>query len=292
MSKLPIIGFIGQGFIGKNMADSFAERGFEVVRYSMEPEYAGNKERIATCDITFIAVPTPTTPHGFDDAILRSVMGLVGRGKVAVIKSTILPGTTESIQKENPEIVVLHSPEFLREVTALEDARHPERNIVGIPSDTEEYRQKAEMVHTVLPPALYRATLRSVESELIKYIGNNFLYTKVVFMNIMYDLTVQLGGDWTKVAEAVSADSRIGTSHMMPVHASGVSTHSGRGAGGHCFPKDFEALLQEHRKVMKDEKGLAVLRSLRDKNNELLISSGKDIDLLTDIYGTLDESLS
>ena len=73
-------------------------------------------------------------------------MNLIGKGKIAVIKSTVLPGTTEQIQKENPNIFVLHSPEFLTEVTASYDASHPARNIVGIPADNKLFRAKAKMV--------------------------------------------------------------------------------------------------------------------------------------------------
>ena len=99
-----IIGFIGQGWIGKNYADDFEKRGYETVRYSLEKPYVDNKEKIKDCDLVFIAVPTPTTPTGFDDSILRQTVKLVGKGKIAVIKSTVLPGTTESIQRENPDI--------------------------------------------------------------------------------------------------------------------------------------------------------------------------------------------
>ena len=107
------IGFIGQGFIGKHLADDFAERGFTIVRYALEPEFADNKDAIKDCDIVFIAVSTPTTPTGFDARILEAVLPLVGAGKTAVIKSTMLPGTTLRLQNQFPDIVVLHSPEFL-----------------------------------------------------------------------------------------------------------------------------------------------------------------------------------
>ena len=66
----PLIGFIGQGFIGKNYADDFEQRNYKVVRYALEGTYAGNKDRIKECDIVFIAVPTPTTPEGFDLSIV------------------------------------------------------------------------------------------------------------------------------------------------------------------------------------------------------------------------------
>src|SRR5690606_30150579 len=105
------IGFIGQGWIGKNYADNFEDRGYDIVRYSVEPEYVENKEKIKDCDIVFIAVPTPTTPEGFDSSIVQNVIELVGDGKVALIKSTIVPGTTEKIQEVYPNKYVMHSPE-------------------------------------------------------------------------------------------------------------------------------------------------------------------------------------
>jgi hypothetical protein len=107
MTSKPRIGFIGQGWIGKNYADDFEQRGYEVVRFGLEPAYATNKERIAQCDIVLVAVPTPTTVDGFDDSIVRGVIGLVGKGKIAVIKSTMQPGTTESIQEQYPDRFVL-----------------------------------------------------------------------------------------------------------------------------------------------------------------------------------------
>ena len=284
MDKIKL-GFIGQGFVGNNMATDFVERGFEVVRYSLEQEYISNKDFIKDCEVVFIAVPTPTTPEGFNDSILRNeIKNLVGKGKTAVIKSTVLPGTTESIQKENPDIFVLHSPEFLKEVTAKEDTKYPERNLIGITIDTPEYRAKAELVLSLLPKAPYERIFLSKETELIKYIGNNFLYMKIIFMNLMYDLGDKIGADWQNIAEAVSEDSRIGKSHMLPVHASGLSNKVGRGAGGHCFPKDFEALLQFYRDTVKDENGLKVLESIRDKNVELMKSTGKDAEILKGVY--------
>ena len=90
--KKEINWFYRPGLIGKNYADNFEQRGFNIVRYSMEPEYVGNKEKTKDRDIVFIAVPTPTTPAGFDDSILKQVIRISGREKVALIKSTVLPG--------------------------------------------------------------------------------------------------------------------------------------------------------------------------------------------------------
>jgi len=273
------IGFIGQGWIGKNYADDFERRGFDVVRYAKERPYNQNGEAIKDCDIVFIAVPTPTTPQGFDDSALREVIKLVGPRKIAVIKSTVLPGTTESIQLENPNIYVLNSPEFLTETSAAYDAANPNRNIVGIPIDNQEYRQKAQEVLDVLPVASYQLICRAREAELIKYGGNNWFYFKVIFVNMLYDLVQKLGCKWEIIRNAMAADPRIGRTHLDPVH------QGGRGAGGDCFIKDYATFSQLYKERINDELGIRVLESIKDKNIDLLVSSNKDLDLLLGVYG-------
>jgi len=281
----PLIGFIGQGFIGKNYADDFVRRGYKVVRYARGAEFAKNKIKIKECDIVFIAVPTPSTPKGFDYSIVESALPLVGKGKRAVIKSTILPGTTETLQKKFPDIFIFHSPEFLREASAAHDAAHPDRNIVGIPKDTDVYQQKAREILSVLPHASYEAVLPVREAELVKYAGNCLLYAKVVFGNLLYDVVQQFGGNWERIRDAVAADPRIGRSHLDPIHKSGHSERAGRGAGGHCFIKDFAAFSRLYRERVRDPLGQKILDALRDKNNALLCASGKDVDLLKGVYG-------
>lgn len=275
----PLIGFIGQGFIGKNYADDFEARGYSVVRYSLEEPHVNNKEKIAGCDIVFIAVPTPTTPKGFDYSIVQNALSLVGKGKIAVIKSTMIPGTTDILQKENTDIFVFHSPEFLREVSAAYDAAHPDRNIIGIPMDTDEYREKANSVISILPTAPYVKICTARDAEFIKYGGNNFFYVKVVYMNLLYDLAQKVGCDWNTVRDGMIADPRIGPSHMNPVH------DSGRGAGGHCFIKDFAAFANAYEKLVGDIEGVKALRAFEEKNIKLLKDSKKDSELLEGVYG-------
>ncbi len=280
------IGFIGQGFIGKNYADDFENRSFDVIRYALEEPHIKNENEISKCDIVFIAVPTPTTPAGFDDTILKESIKKVGSGKIVVIKSTIVLGTTKKIQKENPNIKVLHSPEFLKEHSAPHDASNPERNIIGVPEDTSEYRKTAEKVMSILPEASYNKICLSDEAELIKYAGNCFLYTKIIFMNLLYDLAKELDVNYETISEAMSADSRIGKSHMEPVHKSGsIAKKGGRGAGGHCFIKDFSSFRSFYEELFPNEKSLDVLKSLEQKNIELLKETQKDLDLLEGVYG-------
>jgi UDPglucose 6-dehydrogenase len=204
---------------------------------------------------------------------------LVGKSKIAVLKSTILPGTTESIQKENPDIFVFHSPEFLTQATAAHDAANPQRNIIGIPIDSKEYREAAEKVLGVLPDAPYKKVIPSQEAELIKYGGNCWFFFKVIYINMLYDLAMKTGCDWPTIQEALAADPRIGSTHLNPVH------QSGRGAGGNCFIKDFEAFSRMYAEEVGDELGKQVARALVNKNIDLLKSTGKDLNLLRGVYG-------
>lgn len=278
-----IIGFIGQGWIGKNYADNFEERGFKVIRYAQESPYLDNKDLIKDCDIVFIAVPTPTTPQGFDDHIVREAVGLVGPGKIAVIKSTIVPGTTESIQAENPEVFVFHSPEFLTESMVKLDVKSPWHNIIGIPADNDLYRAKAEEVLAILPSARYATKIcPAKEAEIFKYVRNCFFFTKVVFMNVLYDLAQKNDCRWETLRDIMAIDPWIGEMHIDPIHK------TGRGAGGHCMIKDFAAMSETYRELLpEDSLGIKLLDSLRDKNISLLLTTGKDLDLLEGVYGQL-----
>jgi len=282
------IGFIGQGWIGKNYADDFEERGYQVVRYDNNG-YEKNKNLIKDCEIVFIAVPTPTTKKGFDYSIVESVLPLVGKGKVAVIKSTILPGTGDRLQKKFKDIFVFHSPEFLMEASAHHDARNPNRNIVGVCNLDKKTLEAAKKVLKVLPKSPYEKIMLMKEAEMVKYIGNCFLYTKVVFFNTMFDLMKKQKLDYDSVMSAVAEDPRIGPSHMTVVHNSGHTRRLGRGAGGHCFIKDYDALLLMYKQYLGEDRGYKSLKGYREKNNELLVKSKKDLELLRGVVGNISK---
>lgn len=273
------IGVIGQGFVGKNYADDLCDRGYEVVRYSLDPEHVGNKEKIAECDIVFIAVPTPTTPDGFDDSIVRDAVGVVGKGKIAVIKSTIVPGTALSIAEQYLDRTVLFSPEFLSEATARKDVSQPFVSIVGM-TKPEEQQEAAELVLSILPTAPYSDIMSSTEAEVFKYAHNVSGYVQIVFFNVLHDLALSLGADWQKIGTAAKADPYISSRYSDPIHK------SGRGAGGNCFIKDFAALRELYAKtVPEDAAGIEFLDGAARKNIELLTGSGKDVHILTQVYG-------
>ncbi|PIR06548.1 MAG: hypothetical protein COV55_03410 [Candidatus Komeilibacteria bacterium CG11_big_fil_rev_8_21_14_0_20_36_20] len=274
------IGFIGQGYVGKNYADVIEERGYDIIRYDDTDKFIQNKDKLKDCDIVVVAVPTPTTPQGFDSSIVEKVLNLVGKNKIAVVKSTIKLGTTARLNEMYPDIDIMHSPEFLTAFTAANDVRTPSRNILGIEDiNNPELVEKAKTVMKVFPKAPYELITQAENAELIKYGGNCWFYFKVVFMNILYDLIEQHEKiDYATIREALAKDPRIGYSHLDVLH------QGGRGAGGACFIKDFEAFIE-----MLKETGLDKQRdtceNVRNINLHYMRSTGKDPDLLKGVYG-------
>jgi nucleotide sugar dehydrogenase len=282
------IGFIGQGWIGKNYADDFEERGYKVVRYDLE-KYQANKEELKTCPVAFVAVPTPSTPQGFDDSILiDAIKSATIDGQVVVIKSTIKLGTTDKVQKMFPERYIIHSPEFLTEKTARHDVARPFRNILGY---TAKSHPVCGRIMNILPIAPYESIVPCREAEFVKYMGNIWFYFKVMAINTFYDIATKNGLDYDSLKDILHADPRIGRSHSDPAH------QGGRGAGGHCFIKDmaafhemYEDLITGGQDLTRPEReqlfaGLEMIKSLEEYNKILLKSSGKSLDLLKGVYG-------
>ncbi len=275
------IGCIGQGFVGKNMADDFEARGYEVVRYALEEEYVDNKDKIKECDVVFVAVPTPTTPDGSDASHVEEAVGLVGEGKSVVIKSTVVPGTTNRIQRSNPAVSVFFSPEFLSERTAAYDAANPFMNIVGVTKSSDDNSEKAKIILELLPDAPNEFIVSAEAAEIMKYAHNVNGYQRIVFANLLFDMATKLDADWSEIAPMMDADPALSPYYNTPVHK------GGRGAGGNCFVKDMAAFRQRYAELLtSDEKGIALLKALEAKNLELLKATEKSQDLVEKTYGS------
>jgi len=260
--------------------------------------YIANKDRIKEVDIVFIAVPAPTVPSGklrddghpevqFDGSIVQEAINLAREGAIVVIKSTVVPGTTEQLQAQHPNKIILHSPEFLKETTAAHDAQYPERNIIGIPKDTPEYHAAAEQVMATLPEAPYKLICGARTAELIKYGSNAFLFVKIVFANIFYEFAQENGVDWEVLRQAIGADPRIGPGHLdLHLTDDPPGVFKRRGAGRSCFIKDFAELSELYAKTFpKDIDGIMALRGFEYKNSEFLRAADRYIHLLEGVYG-------
>ena len=200
---------------------------------------------VAGAAAIFIAVGTPSR-RGDGHADLSYVFSaaeeiaraLTGHA-VVVTKSTVPVGTSrkveEIIKKTNPNAVfdMASNPEFLREGSALEDFRRPDRVVVGCDTDMARNVMREVYRPLYLNETPIQFTSRET-SELIKYAANAFLATKITFINEMADICEKVGGNVQDVARGIGLDGRIGSKFL----------HAGPGYGGSCFPKDTLALVQ------------------------------------------------
>jgi len=226
----------------------------------------GSKEDVNKAEIVFVCVPTPYLKDGkgFDLSFVEETMGWLEGEKVVVIKSTVMPGTTEMLQKKYPQHKLLMNPEFLTEETADQDMMYPDRQIVGY---TEQSHTVAGDVMQLLPLAPFERMLPVTEAETVKYFGNTWFAIKVSFANQMYDLCQAIGVDYDRMVEAAAADKRIGRTHLNVFHK------GYRGYGGKCLVKDTRALIQ-----LADSKGvdLKLHKTAEEINNKLMEMQGID----------------
>jgi len=259
-------GVVGVGMVGGAMQRYLEKKqGLELFLYD-KGKSLGSPDEINKAEIVFICVPTPYLKDGkgFDLSYVEESLAMLSGEKVVVIKSTVLPGTTEMLQQKYPQLNILMNPEFLTEETADQDMDYPDRQIVGY---TAQSQTVAGDVMQLLPLAPFERILPATEAETVKYFGNTWFSVKVSFANQMYDLCQKLGVDYDRMVEVAAADKRIGRTHLNVFHK------GARGYGGKCLPKDIKALIQ-----LANSKGvdLKLHKAAEDINNELMRMQGID----------------
>ncbi len=262
--KFKKMGVMGLGMVGGALKKYFEKKGYEVLSYD-KGRKEGSIEDVNRSDVIFVCVPTPfDSEKGFDLSYIEDACQNISGEKTIVIKSTVLPGTTEKLQKKYPQHKFLFNPEFLTELTADQDMEYPDRQIIGY---TKESYPVAGDILQILPLASFSRIIPSAEAEMVKYFGNTWFSTKVVFANQMYDLCQKLSLDYESIMEAAAADKRIGRTHLEIFHK------DYRGYGGKCLPKDIKALIR-----FADENGvnLKLHKIVEEINNGLLKSQGVD----------------
>lgn len=202
------------------------------------PKGIGSVEELNKADIVFVCVPTPYKEGiGCDTSLVEGIVSLLENEKIVVIKSTIIPGTTQKLQDKFPQHKILFNPEFLTEVTADQDMRFPERQIIGY---TEQSYNVSRTILKLLPLAQEEYIVPAYIAEFAKYACNTWFATKVAKNNELYDVFTKFGGndeEFEKMIDCVSGDKRIGRSHLKVWHK------GSRGFGGKCLPKDLNAFI-------------------------------------------------
>ena len=305
------VSIVGSGYVGTTVAACLADLGHDVVNVEIDQEIvdtinageapiheSGLEERIAEhagtnlrattdyaavrdTDVTFLCLPTPQADDGsLELAIMRAGAESLGRAlepkdddHLVVVKSTVLPGTTEDVvgpiledesgTRVGDGLELAMNPEFLRMGTAVTDFIEPDKVVVGATSD-----DAAAALRELYAPILSREETDLVETdireaELIKYANNAFLASKVSLVNELGNIATAYGADAYEVLEAVGLDDRISERFMR----------SGLGWGGSCFPKDVDALRAGAREQGYDPALLDAVVAVNDAQPRRLVDS-------------------
>lgn len=300
------ISIVGSGYVGTTLAACLTDLGHQIINIDIDEEvvasinqgdapihepsldafvaeYGGDQleattdyERIRETTITFLAVPTPSRPDGsLDTSVIEDAAGSIGRvlrgqddRHLVVVKSTVLPGTTQDRIKPavtsaagtaaDSGIDVAVNPEFLREGSAVADFLDPDKLVFG--TQGEAAVADLEAVYATLisraDPAVIKTGL--AEAEFIKYANNAFLASKVSLINELGNIAKEYDVDAYEVAEALGKDHRI-SPHFL---------RSGLGWGGNCFPKDIAALIAAARNQAYDPSLLEAAVAINDRQPE------------------------
>ena len=325
------ISVVGTGYVGLVCAVCFAEKGHNVVCVDIDADKIRmindgrspihedglsallksniGKSLIASTDlvaainsteITLIAVGTPFDGDQIDLRQIKEVSRQIGEVlqtkdsyHVVVVKSTVVPGTTDDVvtpileqsseKKAGADFGVSMNPEFLREGVAVDDFMHPDRIVLGgMDARTHDLLSQ---VYAVFKNADVVKTSNKT-AELIKYTSNSLLATMISFSNEIANLCTAVGGvDIVDVMQGVHLDKRL-----MPIDENGNRVRpgfisfieSGCGFGGSCFPKDVKALISHGATLGQS---MVLLNAVIEINEQ---QPYKVLDLLRKHFDSLD----
>lgn len=261
------LGIIGYGIVGQAVAYGFSQpeikNRYSILYYDRFKESTPLEEVIKKSEFIFIALPTPmkADESGIDLSIIEEMVAEItpltnNTDKIIIIKSTVVPGTTARLQEKYPQSNFSFNPEFLTEANYLEDFLHADRTIVGASSDLVSRRVVA--LYRQRFPGMKLFQTDPTTAEMVKYMANAYLSTKVMFANEMYKICQALGIKYEEVKQMVVADHRIKDTHLDVTTA--------KGFGGKCFPKDMVALIGRAKELGIEPK---VLETVWEENKKV-----------------------
>ena len=268
------IGIVGNGYVGGAVRYGFSPNvgcDAEVRTYDIDPNKSTHtlEETVNESDFIFLSVPTPANKDGsinidILDEVLNDINEVSDRQNVILVRSTIVPGTTWSLQEKYNELNLLFNPEFLTERSAKFDFINQSRFVVGS-GDFHLSKMHSEnftdLIRDRFGECVAILETNYETAEMIKYMSNCFFATKISFMNEMYQVAEKCNVNWDEALSGFVADGRVGHSHLNIPGPDGKL-----GFGGSCFPKDVQAMIEYGTTIGVD---MDVLSSVWKKNLEV-----------------------
>jgi GDP-mannose 6-dehydrogenase len=259
MGKMEI-GIIGLGAVGSAIKKGFEYVGHNVKGYDIK-DPSTNIEDILNSEICYICVGTPPAKDEHCDitsilSVSKQLNELNYKGIVA-IKSTVQPGTTNTLIKTYPNLTFTFVPEFLRERCAYEDFIY-NNNILVVGTDSDKVYLKIVESHGDLP--VHKVKIKIIEAELMKYFSNTYKAMRITFANSFYKVAEHFGANYDVIKDTFLYHG-IQEGHYLNVNK------TFGGYGGMCLPKDTKAM-----KSLVNELGLDInIFKFIDEENEKFV---------------------
>jgi UDPglucose 6-dehydrogenase len=218
------VGIIGCGFVGGTLKKWLEENNADNVKVLVSDPPKGFNDDISTADIIFICIHIPTEDTGKQDLnLLKDIISTLP-DKPIFIRTTILPGTTDSLSKEFKKKIYF-MPEFLTERTAYNDFCSQPMIFTG----------EVNLLINIFPKKEF-IEMTSIEAEITKYAHNVFGALKVTYFNGIHDLSLKYNCNYDNILKGVLLSGYINDTHTKVPGPDGKF-----GYGGKCFPKDVIA---------------------------------------------------
>jgi nucleotide sugar dehydrogenase len=271
-------GIIGAGVVGKAFGKYHSRfPGNKVNYYDKLPEICTVNSIDELCNqsrIVFICIPTPSCAisDDYDDIcrILEKVNHPYRNGYSVVVRSTIVPGTMDGLQKSFPELGLVYYPEFLTERTADKDVAFPGKHVIGYDETNEHSIQCKKRLVALLDRQVSSNPIYAISylsAELVKMLTNAAYAAKVSLFNELRRIVELYKEDWEEVLHVMLQGSLINANHTRVPGPDGKY-----GFGGKCLPKDLDALIGivESRAVVKmNPTPLWILNAVKQRNDLL-----------------------
>ena len=249
------IGIIGLGVVGSAVKIAFEHEGYTTYCYDKKDSRTSIKDLLGT-DCIFVCVPTDTVNQHCDVSQVTSVVNELSLNLyqgLIIIKSTVIPGTTQSLIDQYPALRLCFVPEFLRQDHAVDDfTQNHQVLIVGTWSQKDFHL--VTQLHSMY--SQHAQMISPTEAELTKYFVNVYNCLRIVFANNFYKVCSHYGANYDKVLAAAVSRPAVGHDHYL------VCNENMQGYSGKCLPKDitaFQSLLAQidpkielFRSVIKD----------------------------------------
>lgn len=230
-----LIGIIGYGVVGQAIGHSFKMQGHRIAHYDKYLNESTTISELTAADCIFVCVPTNNVNNTCDTSIVKSTVETLAELNytgIIIIKSTVVPGTTQKLIDQYPDLKLSFVPEFLRQDNASDDFQNLTKTLIVGTTRDDDFKFISNLHRPFSPDAI---NITPTEAEIVKYFSNNYNSMRVVFANAYYEVCKKIGASYNNILSAAVTLPNIQSDLYLKC------SPGQRGYEGKCLPKDTQA---------------------------------------------------